>query len=253
MAIDWITVSAQIVNFLILVWLLKRFLYQPVLNAMSQREARIASSLREAAEREAAAEESRLRYFEKTQALERDVNRALAQARQEAENEKVNMLELARVEVAERRTAWRAQLHEEKNTFIDKLRHAGAETLTLLSRQMVQDLANADLEQQIVTVFISRLAEVGEQLRERLSESAGDVRVTTTFKLDLSLRQRLEQAIYNQLNSNVTVTFDQSQAPVCGIELNFSGQRVSWNVAEYCRALDERVGKLLDTQLRAEA
>ena len=41
MDVDWITVSAQIVNFLILVWLLKRFLYRPVLNAMNRREQRI--------------------------------------------------------------------------------------------------------------------------------------------------------------------------------------------------------------------
>ena len=34
MLIDWFTVAAQVVNFLILVWLLKRFLYQPILNAI---------------------------------------------------------------------------------------------------------------------------------------------------------------------------------------------------------------------------
>ncbi len=48
MAIDWITVSAQIVNFLILVWLLKHFLYQPIIRAMDRREQRVSERLNEA-------------------------------------------------------------------------------------------------------------------------------------------------------------------------------------------------------------
>ena len=52
MAIDWVTVSAQIVNFLLLVWLLKRFLYQPVLSAMDRREQDIAERLGAALNRE---------------------------------------------------------------------------------------------------------------------------------------------------------------------------------------------------------
>jgi len=49
MLIDWFTVVAQVVNFLILVWLLKRFLYRPILNAIDAREKRIATKLADAA------------------------------------------------------------------------------------------------------------------------------------------------------------------------------------------------------------
>ena len=45
MLIDWFTVGAQAVNFIILVWLLKRFLYKPILNAIDAREKRIATEL----------------------------------------------------------------------------------------------------------------------------------------------------------------------------------------------------------------
>jgi F-type H+-transporting ATPase subunit b len=46
MLIDWFTVGAQTLNFLILVWLMKRFLYKPILNAIDTREKRIAKELR---------------------------------------------------------------------------------------------------------------------------------------------------------------------------------------------------------------
>ena len=42
MQVDWITTIAQIINFLVLVYLLKRFLYGPIVSAMIHREAHIA-------------------------------------------------------------------------------------------------------------------------------------------------------------------------------------------------------------------
>lgn len=59
MLIDWFTVGAQALNFLILVWLMKRFLYRPVLNAIDAREKRIATQIAEAEAKEAAANQQR--------------------------------------------------------------------------------------------------------------------------------------------------------------------------------------------------
>lgn len=47
MLFDWFTVLAQIANFLILMWLLKRFSYKPVLDTIDAREKRIADLLKE--------------------------------------------------------------------------------------------------------------------------------------------------------------------------------------------------------------
>ena len=57
MQIDWLTVAAQIVNFLVLIWLLQRFLYRPITNAMARREARIEERLSDARTRRKEAEE----------------------------------------------------------------------------------------------------------------------------------------------------------------------------------------------------
>ncbi|MGA2191158.1 MAG: F0F1 ATP synthase subunit B, partial [Steroidobacteraceae bacterium] len=55
MLIDWFTVGAQALNFIILVWLLKRYLYKPILNAIDAREKRIAAESAAAGAREAQA------------------------------------------------------------------------------------------------------------------------------------------------------------------------------------------------------
>ena len=65
MLIDWFTVGAQIVNFLILVWLLKHFLYKPILNAIDAREKRIAAELADADTKKADAEKERTDFEDK--------------------------------------------------------------------------------------------------------------------------------------------------------------------------------------------
>ena len=67
MLIDWFTVAAQIFNFLILVALLKHFLYGRIINAMDRREARITSRLQDAEEKKKLAEEEAAEYNQKIQ------------------------------------------------------------------------------------------------------------------------------------------------------------------------------------------
>ena len=59
MNIDWFTLSAQIVNFLILLVLLRKFLYGPLRNVMQKREEKVTSRLEEARRKLDEAEEQR--------------------------------------------------------------------------------------------------------------------------------------------------------------------------------------------------
>ena len=49
MELDWTTFLLEVINFLILVWLLKRFLYQPVLEVIGKRRQKIQAELLQAA------------------------------------------------------------------------------------------------------------------------------------------------------------------------------------------------------------
>jgi F-type H+-transporting ATPase subunit b len=49
MNFDWTTFVLEVINFLILVWLLKRFLYRPVLDAVARRQSAVTATLADAA------------------------------------------------------------------------------------------------------------------------------------------------------------------------------------------------------------
>ena len=154
MGIDWITVSAQIINFLILVWLLKRFLYQPVMRAMGCREQRIIDQLNETQEREQKAEETVQQYLEKTRALERECEIILARAHERAVQQKKQLIDDARKEVAEIREHWLRQAYQEKEEFLGNLRHQVANSIQKIAHTALKELGNAQLETQIIHLFI---------------------------------------------------------------------------------------------------
>jgi hypothetical protein len=87
MLIDWFTVGAQVVNFLILVWLLKRFLYKPILHAIDERERRIAKELADADTRKTEAEKERDKFQKRNDEFDEQREELLSKAKGEARAE----------------------------------------------------------------------------------------------------------------------------------------------------------------------
>lgn len=241
MAIDWITVSAQIVNFLILVWLLKHFLYQPVIRAMERREIRITERLNEAQVRESLADEKIRDYQGKSEELGRRRNEILDKARADAEQQKKGMLEEARAEVAETREHWQLQVNQEKEEFLANLRHQAVSTIQNIARKALVNLADAELEERIIHVFLERLKSLDKDERKALSDTAEPMRITTSFEPDPTMRGRLTRAIHEYLAENIEIEYIQSPDLICGIELTGRGRSLRWNLADFTEELTARI------------
>ncbi|MDX1267190.1 MAG: hypothetical protein R3311_07500, partial [Oceanisphaera sp.] len=97
MLINWFTVGAQVLNFLILVWLMKRFLYQPILNAIDAREKRIAAELADAAKKQAGALRERDQFIRKNREFEQQRAEQLERVAAEASAERRRLLEEAKL------------------------------------------------------------------------------------------------------------------------------------------------------------
>lgn len=241
MQIDWITVSAQIVNFLILVWLLKHFLYQPVMTAMERREQRISDRLNEAREREQQAEDRLRQYQDKTDELERRRDEILNQASSDVEHKKKEMLDRARDDVAELRANWQRQVGEEKREFLDKLRRQAAGAIQSLARKALSDLADAELEERIVHAFIERLKSLDKETRKAMARTSDPVRIASAFELDSAVRGHLTRSIHEHIADGVEVNYTQSPELLGGIQLSSGGRRLSWNLDDYLDELTDRI------------
>ena len=101
MKIDWFTVIAQIINFLVLMWLLKRLLYKPILAAIDERETNIKNQLLDAESQKIAAMQEREKYKLMNEAFNKEKDALMQQTAIEAKIKRDKLIEKARNEANE--------------------------------------------------------------------------------------------------------------------------------------------------------
>ncbi len=256
MQIDWVTVIAQIVNFLILVGLLKYLLYGPITRAMHNRRQSIQDQLEEAREREREAEQEQEEYEQKRRELEERREELVEQARSEAQERREEMLEEAREQVQGVERRWHESLRDERDAFLRELRDRMGARVCVVARQALRDLADAELEAQMVSIFLDRLNELDDEhrrdLRRALDEADRPPRVVTTFELSEDQREGIQSAVRDVLDADVSVAFRQSRELLCGIELNVGGRKIAWSLDSYLDRLEENISEVLEREVEEE-
>ncbi|HRQ40488.1 MAG TPA: F0F1 ATP synthase subunit B [Chloroflexota bacterium] len=243
MLIDWYTVIAQIINFLILVLLLRRFLYRPIMNAMAERERKIANRLAEAeAQRLAAAEEIET-YQQKNAAFSQERENLMREAQAEVAAQQQAWLAQARTEVNMTRTHWQKALAEEKESFLQAVRQQTGQQTYQAIRRALTDLADVELEARMVQMFLARLASLPEtdvqSIREALQAEQTILTLSSSFEIDNEQRQLLRQAIFRLFGIGQPMQIQTNPDVICGLELAAPGYKVAWSVASYLDKLEE--------------
>lgn len=251
MQIDWLTVGAQVVNFLLLVFLLQHFLYRPVLEAMARREKRIADRLQEAGEREQAAQDRADEYEQRMAKIDARREELLAEAGEKAEAHRRELLEQARGEVEQAEARWRKDLKREQREFLGEVRQEIARAAESVSRKALADLAGADLEGQMLATLLGRIDALDDEARQALARADGGVTVRTAFPLDASQRSQATRAFHERLGRDTPVHYERDEALVCGVALEGGGHRLGWSVADYLQGLERRLRERLSA-LEAE-
>jgi F-type H+-transporting ATPase subunit b len=253
--LDWFTVVAQIINFLVLVALLKYFLYDRIIHAMDQREARIAARLQEAeaarieAEREAAA------HRQQRQGLDAQRAELLGQAKAEADARRHALLDNARAEVEAMQAGWRQALQRQQTAFLQELRQRASQHVYATARRALRDLADADLEAQIVAAFLDRLQGLDGQdwhaMAEAVHTSAQPLAVVSAFDLSPQARQQLLEILRHHLGP-LDVRFATAPEVICGIEMKLDGYKLAWSLDHYLTTLEDSVSSAFAEELQEQ-
>lgn len=253
MLIDPFTVIAQIINFALLIWLLRRFLYGPVTRAMEAREARIREEVESARRLRAEAEAEGARYKALLADLESQRDARLLAVQTEAEAHRQATIREARAEVSELRERWRRALEEEKETFLRELRvHVARESLDVM-RRALKELADADLESRFIRRFLDRLGAMDADDRARLTAAAraGDeLRIRTAFPLSGAHRASLAGGIGEVLGVELAPRFETDPDLVAGVELRAGDLVVAWTLDEYLDAFERALRDAIDEPIQ---
>ncbi len=246
MQVDWITVVAQIINFLILVWLLHRFLYGPITRAMERRENRIQERLDNAAQEREKAEARQQELDEKLRELDRQREAKLEQAREEAEELKRKLEREAREEVDRKREAWLAEMREDREDFVAQLRETMSQGFRDLADDALRKLADSSLSERMAAVFHDRLHDLPKEDVARLAEAARDegrVTIESGQPLDADARRKLTRAVHDLIDGKVDVDYAGDAAGLVGIRLRAGRATIEWSVDEYLDRFVDRLNR----------
>lgn len=248
MLIDWFTVGAQALNFLVLMWLMRRFLYQPILDAIDAREARIAAQLADAAETKAGAQREREEFQNKNDEIDGQRAALLGRATDEAGAERRRLLDAARTAAdavsARRQDALKKEIHD----LHQSLSRLTQQEVFAIARKALTDLATTSLEERIVEAFTRRVKEMDatEAVAEDLKTASAPPLVRSAFELSAVQRAAIQTALNETFSADLPLRFEIAPELIAGVELTTSGRKVAWSIADYLASLEKGVGELLD-------
>lgn len=250
MQIDWFTFGAQLVNFLILIGLLRRYLYGPVMDAMDEREHNINARLEEARERREAARQKAEEYEAMQEAFEAERDERWHEVEEAAEERRRALIDEAREEVEHLARAWRESLKQERETFLQTLSERAVEETVALTRRVLRDLANAELEAQALGHFVEHLAHLeGDErsaLEDAFAASEGQATVRSAFGLSDDQVDRIREALRDYSPADVNLQVETDDALGIGVAVRVGDRKVAWTLERYLTDLVDRVRERLD-------
>jgi len=247
--IDLFTFIAQIVNFLILVALLRIFLYKRIIQAMDERKRKIAERMDEAQAKQNEAEEKAESYERRKEQIQAEKEKMLSQAREDAGAERKELMKEARREVEQSREKWQESILRQRKSFAVELRRRSGEQVCRISRKVLKELADGDLELQAAKIFLKRLKDLSGKERENFFENIGDsdkLVLRSAFDLPRKWRDEIEETLKEAAAGNTELDFKVSQDLICGIELDAGGRKISWSIDSYLESLEESIAGVFD-------
>jgi F-type H+-transporting ATPase subunit b len=257
MLIDWFTVGAQALNFIILVWLLKRVLYKPIINAIDAREKKIAAELADAAAKKAEAQKDRDEFQHKNEEFDQQRAALLSKATDEAKSERERLLDEAR-KAADAFSAKRQEaLGTDARNLSQSVSRRTEEAVFSIARKALSDLATTSLEERLSEVFTRRLRGMDSQAKSALGTAlrtdSNPGLVRSAFELPDAQRATIQNALNETFSAEIHVHYETAPDLISGIELSSNGQKVAWSIADYLASMEKGVDDLFGKNGKAAA
>jgi F-type H+-transporting ATPase subunit b len=257
MQINWFTVIAQVINFLVLVWLLKKFLYKPILKAVDDREKMIAAQVIDAKNLKVEAKKEQDEFVRKNADFDQQKKGLMEKAIAEASGQRQQLLDKAKDAAnllsSKLEAASRDKQKRENLEIAEKIQMQ----VFAITRKALTEIASESLEEQSVGTFIRRLNEAKEEEKKQFIEAfksnANTILIRSAFDLPVKQQNDISNAIDTILATKATLQFKTVPGIISGIELTTNGYKMAWSFSEYLHSLEENISKAIKTEEQQES
>lgn len=246
MEINWFEITAQIINFFIILFILQKLLYKPVLKAMAERQEKIQILQSEADKKMEDAEKLIIEYNKKIADMGSEKRDILDAARQEAQRKGNDLLEDFKKEAENKRMAYLQEVEDEKENFIDNLKKNLGRGAVKIASDILSTISSKELEDEVFNTFMGNLKDLNSDI-QNTGISAEENRLNLYSFRDLSQNEKqiIEDVLKEQIKNLEKIHYKVDRDLILGYELNLGSYTIHTNIKNYLNKIEKDIIKNL--------
>ncbi|WP_259066033.1 F0F1 ATP synthase subunit delta [Mucilaginibacter sp. X4EP1] len=247
MQINWFTVIAQILNFLVLVWLMKRYLYKPILDMIDAREKKIAGQLADAKATKSEAKAEQDEFNKKNRVFDQQKNALMDKAIAEVGVQSQKLLAEAKNNARALQDKLEKAAKDQQADVNHQREKETEKEVFAITKKVLADLADVDFEAQSVHTFIKRINGIKEAEKatfiKALHSASGPILVQSAFDLPEKQQAEIKSAVTKILGAQPSFEFKTAPGLIGGIELTTKGYTLGWSITAYVNSFEKSIGE----------
>jgi F-type H+-transporting ATPase subunit b len=223
--LSWTTFVLETVNFLILLWILKRFLYKPVLESIARRKAAIENSLAQAASKNAVAESLKGQYQNRLEEWEKEKADLRAALTAEMQQQRERLMQDLRKSLDQEGEKQRVLSERRMKELEDRAVWQGTARAVQFATRLLERVAGPELESRLVSIATEDLPALPEERRTAIRDAcAGDppsqILIASAYPLGDACRNSLVQALRKATQVEVVPSFAVDPSLLAGLRMS---------------------------------
>jgi F-type H+-transporting ATPase subunit b len=229
MRIDWSTLALQTVNVLVLVWLLARFLFRPVMAIIAERRIAAEKLLADAATTRAQAEAYTAEARHRLEGVAAKAEHMLTEARALAETERARLLQQAADAATHAQIEAKAGIENDRVAMEHTLRQQACDLAMVIAHRLLRRLPVKTATAALLESLTSAVDDLPDEQRRDLA-AVGPLDIVTATPLDDAQQMACRDMMCQALGRTSTLVFRTDPALIAGVELHTPGMLVrnSW-------------------------
>jgi F-type H+-transporting ATPase subunit b len=250
MQIKWFEIIAQIVNFFILLFILQKLFYKPVMKSMQERQQRISDLQNEADGKMNEADHLIKTYQQKLAEWEANKEIKMAAASSEAQEKKEALILIYREEAEQKRVDYFNEVTEEEERFLHELRTVLGQSAVTIAAEILSTIAKEDLDGKIFTAFMEKIQALDrEMLQQEIKSTEDKIILISATPLIKAQRNQLETALREKLDNFGAISYVVDENLIQGFELNLRSLTVHTNMNHYLEEAEANIQKILKKKI----
>lgn len=243
MELSWSTFVLEIINFLVLVWILKRFLYKPVLEVIARRRAGIEKTRADAEALHTDAEKLQEQYEGRLADWSKKRQQAREALSHELEAERTRKIAELQTELEQEREKARVAEASRQADALRKVEETALVQAAKFATRLLEQAAGADTEARLVELVITELSQLPTEriaaMRNSYGQAPDAIVVVSAFPLAEDQRRRLEQALLTLTALNIPLRFEQNSDLLAGVRITFGAWVLGANLQDELKGMTE--------------